>query len=423
MRVFLAGASGAIGRPLVPKLIAAGHEVTGMTRSEARAEEMRAGRRRRGRRGRVRRRRAARRDRGGAPGGDRPRAHGPAGSDRLPQGGHLRGHQPRPDRGHAQPDRRGRGRRRPAPRVPEHRVRLPPRTASASRPRTTRSSRTPPGRFGSGVSALVIHQLTALPDRMDFRKKDLYTLTNRLRTEGTRNLLRRPRSRARRFVSQSIAFAYRNDGSLVKTEDEPLLDDAPAPFEDGITALTRWRPWCSAPTASTAWCSATASSTARAPTTPRTALEADVRRRRLPMVGKGTGVFSFIHVDDAADATVAAVERGAAGVYNVTDDEPAAMSEWVPVLAEAVGAKRPRRVPVWLAKLVAGKEAATSPPSCAARRTRRRSASSAGSPPTRAGAAASRSRWRPSSRASRRAAGRSSPRRSSGCPPRSGSST
>ena len=83
---------------------------------------------------------------------------------------------------------------------------------------------------------------------------------------------------------------------------------------------------------------------------------ADVRRRRMPIVGKGTGMFSFIHVDDAADATMAAVERGAPGIYNVTDDEPAPMSEWLPVLAEAVGAKPPRRVPVWLAKLVAGRQ-------------------------------------------------------------------
>jgi nucleoside-diphosphate-sugar epimerase len=85
----------------------------------------------------------------------------------------------------------------------------------------------------------------------------------------------------------------------------------------------------------------------------------DVRRRRLPIVGKGSGTFSFIHVDDAADATVAAVERGAPGIYNITDDEPAALSEWVPVLADAAGAKRPMRVPVWLAKLVAGGQVAT----------------------------------------------------------------
>jgi nucleoside-diphosphate-sugar epimerase len=86
---------------------------------------------------------------------------------------------------------------------------------------------------------------------------------------------------------------------------------------------------------------------------------ADVRRRRMPIVGKGTGTFSFVHVDDAADATVLAVERGAPGVYNVVDDEPAPMSEWLPVFAAAAEAKRPRRVPVWLARLVAGRGVAT----------------------------------------------------------------
>jgi nucleoside-diphosphate-sugar epimerase len=84
----------------------------------------------------------------------------------------------------------------------------------------------------------------------------------------------------------------------------------------------------------------------------------DVRRRRMPVVGPGSGVFSFVHVDDAADATLAAVERGAPGIYNIADDEPAPMHEWLPVLARSVGAKPPRRVPVWLAKLVAGPQAA-----------------------------------------------------------------
>ena len=82
----------------------------------------------------------------------------------------------------------------------------------------------------------------------------------------------------------------------------------------------------------------------------------DVRRRRFPVVGKGTGVSSFIHVDDAAAATVAAVERGEPGIYNVVDDDPAPMSEWVPAYAEAIGAKPPRRIPAWLARLIAGKE-------------------------------------------------------------------
>ena len=85
----------------------------------------------------------------------------------------------------------------------------------------------------------------------------------------------------------------------------------------------------------------------------------EVSRRRLPVVGKGAGTFSFIHVDDAAAATVAAMERGAPGIYNVVDDEPAPMREWVPAYAEAVGAKRPGRVPGWLARLLAGRYTAS----------------------------------------------------------------
>ncbi len=82
-----------------------------------------------------------------------------------------------------------------------------------------------------------------------------------------------------------------------------------------------------------------------------------MRRRRAPVIGKGTGVFSFIHIEDAAAATVVALDHGGEGVYNIVDDEPAQMSEWLPAFAEAAGAKRPRRVPAWVAKLVAGREA------------------------------------------------------------------
>jgi nucleoside-diphosphate-sugar epimerase len=276
MRVFVAGATGAIGRPLVAKLIAAGHEVTGMTRSDAKAEAVRAA-------------------------GARAAVVDVFDADAL---------------------------------------------------RAAMREATP---------EVVVHQLTALPDRMNFRKRDLYTPTNRLRTEGTRNLLDAARAAgARRFISQSIAFAYRNDGSRVKSEDDPLLDSAPGPFEGGVMALREME-------AMVLDSEGLEGLVLRygffyGPGThygSEGAIVADVRRRRLPIVGKGTGVFSFIHVDDAADATVAALEHGAPGVYNVTDDEPAAMSDWVPVLAEAAGAKRPMRVPTWLAKLLGGKQAAT----------------------------------------------------------------
>lgn len=276
MRVFVAGASGAIGRPLVPKLVAGGHEVTGMTRSESRAEAVRQA-------------------------GARAAVVDVFDADALR------------------------------------------------------------GAVEAARADVIVHELTALPERLDFRRKDVYAPTNRLRTEGTRNLLGAARAAgARRFICQSIAFAYRNDGSHVKSEDDPLLDDAPGAFGGGVKALNEME-------AMVVGADGMDGLVLRygffyGPGTHYGgdgAIVADVRRRRLPIVGKGAGVFSFIHVDDAADATVAAVERGAPGVYNVTDDEPAPMSEWVPVLAEAAGAKRPMRVPVWLAKLMGGKQAAT----------------------------------------------------------------
>ena len=205
---------------------------------------------------------------------------------------------------------------------------------------------------------VIVHELTALPDRIDFRKEDTYAATNRVRTEGTRNLIDAARAAgARRFVCQSIAFAYRMDGDALKTEDDPLLDGRPGAFGSGVSALREME-------AMVLGSDGLDGLVLRygffyGPGTyyadDGTSTE-DVRRRRLPIVGKGSGVFSFIHVDDAADATVAAVERGAPGVYNVTDDEPAPMSEWVPVFAQAAGAKPPRRVPVWLARFVAGKD-------------------------------------------------------------------
>ncbi len=272
MRVFVAGASGAIGRPLVPKLVAAGHEVTGMTRSEARAEDVRAA-------------------------GARAAVVDVFDSDALAAA--MRGASPE----------------------------------------------------------VLIHELTSLPDRIDFRKEDTYAATNRVRTEGTRNLIDAARTAgARRLVCHSIAFTYRMDGRGLKTEDDPLLADAPGAFGSGVSALREMEATVLGSDGIDGlvlrygffygpgtYYAADGTSTE------------DVRRRRMPIVGKGSGVFSFIHVDDAADATVAAVEHGAPGVYNIVDDEPAPMSEWVPVFAEAAGAKPPRRVPVWLARFVAGK--------------------------------------------------------------------
>ncbi len=207
-----------------------------------------------------------------------------------------------------------------------------------------------------------MHELTDLPPALDPRKMEEQAAGNdRIRTEGTRNLVAAARAAgARRVVAQSIAFAYAPTGDAPKTEDEPLWDDAPWPWSrsiralhdledavtrtDGIEGLVLRYGFFYGPGSTYAGDGH---------------LAREVRRRRLPVVGGGTGVFSFIHVDDAAAATVAAIARGAPGVYNVVDDEPAAMREWVPAYAEALGAKPPRRVPAWLARLLAGRYTAS----------------------------------------------------------------
>jgi 2-alkyl-3-oxoalkanoate reductase len=273
MRVFVAGASGAIGRPLVPRLAAAGHDVTGTTRSEERAEAIRAA-------------------------GARAVVCDALDDDAL------------------------------------H------------------------GAVVEAAPEVVAHQLTALPHRFDPRDKDIYAPTNRLRTESTRTLLDAARAAgARRLVWQSIAFAYApGPRPEVKDEDAPLAFRAPPPFGDGIRALDEMERavvgaeglegvvlrygWFYGPGTYYA---------------DDGSMAADVRRRRFPVIGKGTGLYSFIHVDDAAGATVAAVERGAPGIYNVVDDDPAPQREWLPLYAEAIGAKKPMRVPVWIARLIVGK--------------------------------------------------------------------
>ena len=201
----------------------------------------------------------------------------------------------------------------------------------------------------------VVHQLTALPPRLDPRKTHLYDATNRIRTEGTRNLL--AAAGGRRFVCQSVAFAYRPQGEpRVLDEDAPLFTDAPPPFgaaTRAIAGMERMVLEAGGLVLRYGWFYGPGTYYGEGGSTAR-----EVARRRFPVVGQGSGLFSFVHVEDAAAATVAAVERGAPGVYNVVDDEPAPMREWIPVYAETIGARRPLRVPVWLARLVAGKGAA-----------------------------------------------------------------
>ena len=275
MRVFLAGASGAIGRRLVPMLVEAGHEVTGMTRSETSAEQIRG-----------------------------------AGATAVV-------------------------------------------CDAFDRPALERVIR-------EAAPEVLVNQLTALPAEYDIRKID-YGPTNRLRTEGTRNLIEfSVAAGARRMVAQSISFLIAPEGDAVRDEEARPFTDAPAPFVSGVeAALDMEKRVTGTPGLEGV---VLRYGFFYGPGTYYAAdgyLAHETRKRRQPIVGAGTGVFSFCHVDDAAGATVAALERGAPGVYNVCDDEPAAMREWMPLYAAAVGAGKPLRIPKLVARLVAGRFAVT----------------------------------------------------------------
>jgi nucleoside-diphosphate-sugar epimerase len=275
MKVFVAGASGAIGKPLVRQLVAAGHEVTGTTRREERAAEIEGA---------------------GARAVVCDALDGPALIEAVAQ---------------ASPE-------------------------------------------------VVVNQLTSLPQRYDPRKASFYTATNRVRSEGGRNLLEAALAAgARRLLTQSIAFLYAPEGGWVKDEDARPFDDAPGHFGPAVESmLGHEREVLEAPGLEGLVLRYGQFYGPGTYYAPDGHLGREVRRRRFPIVGPGTGTFSFLHVEDAAGATVAALERGAPGIYNVVDDEPAPLHEWLPVFAEALGAKPPRRVPVWLASLVAGRATA-----------------------------------------------------------------
>ncbi|WP_407560583.1 NAD-dependent epimerase/dehydratase family protein [Streptomyces sp. 184] len=215
---------------------------------------------------------------------------------------------------------------------------------------------------------VIVHEATALSRGIDVRARDLrrldagFAATNRLRTEGTDNLLTAAADAGtRRFVAQSFAgWPYAREGSRIKTEEDPL-DTSPPPgteqtlaaikhLEDAVTStpgiegvVLRYGGFYGPGTS----------------VCPGGEQAEMVRKRRFPVVGDGDGVMSLVHIDDAAQATAAAVERGEPGLYNITDDDPAAQKEWVPRLAAAMGAPPPRRVPVWLARYAAGQFVAT----------------------------------------------------------------
>lgn len=276
MRVFVAGATGAIGRPLVRQLLEAGHEVTGMTRSEQKARALEAA----GARAAV--------------------------CDAFDREGVM-------------------------------------------------------AALGAARPEVVVHQLTDLPSALDLRRLgEAYAGNDRVRREATPYLIEAARAAgARRLVAQSIAFLYAPEGGPVKSETDPAYRDAPDPLDKSIgTMLDVERAVVGA--------EGLEGVVLRygffyGPGTYYAAdgdIGGQVRARRYPVVGGGTGVTSFIHTEDAAAATVAALDRGAPGVYNIVDDEPAPISEWLPVYAMALGVKPPRHVPRFVARLAAGRFAA-----------------------------------------------------------------
>jgi nucleoside-diphosphate-sugar epimerase len=268
MRVFVAGATGALGRHLVPMLVAAGHEVTATTRTPGKLAQLR--------------------EAGAAP----------VVVDGL--------------------DREA--------------------VIAAVR---------------AAAPEVIVHQMTALAGMRSLRKPDqVFAATNELRTRGTDNLLAAAaQAGTRRVIAQSNDRAYERSGGPVKTEEDPLASRPPSPSSARSLAAIKH-------VDETVPLAAPEGIVLRygafyGPGASELLLDA-VRKRQVPVIGGGTGISSFIEITDAAAATLAAVEGGAPGAYNVVDSDPAPVAEWLPYLAKVAGAKPPLRVPAWLVRLLAG---------------------------------------------------------------------
>jgi nucleoside-diphosphate-sugar epimerase len=205
---------------------------------------------------------------------------------------------------------------------------------------------------------VVIHQMSGLSSAKDFKRFDAeFAATNRLRTQGTDHLLAGAKAAGvARFIAQSFGnWNYGRTGTGPKTEQDPLDPDPPANQRRSLEAIR----YIEAAVLGVEGLEGIALRYGNfyGPGT-GFALDGDlvalVRKRRLPIVGNGAGVWSFTHMDDVATATIAAIERGGPGIYNIADDEPAPVAVWLPELARAVGAKPPRHVPVWVGRLVVG---------------------------------------------------------------------
>ncbi len=268
MRVFVTGATGALGRLLVPALIAAGHEVTATTRTPGKVAQLRQ-----------------------------------AGAEPVVVDG------------------------------------LDREAVIAA--------------VQAAGPEVIVHQMTALAGMRSLRNVDqVFAATNELRTRGTDNLLAAAaRAGTRRVIAQSNVVANERSGGPVKAEDDPLASRPPSPSSARALAAVKH-------VEKTVPLEAPEGIVLRygsfyGPGASEPMVDA-VRKRQMPVIGGGTGVWSFIEISDAAAATLAAVEGGAPGVYNVVDSDPASVAEWLPYLAEVAGAKPPLRMPAWLGRLLAG---------------------------------------------------------------------
>jgi nucleoside-diphosphate-sugar epimerase len=206
---------------------------------------------------------------------------------------------------------------------------------------------------------VIVHELTSLSSVGNFRKFDQeFALTNRFRTEVTDTLLAAARTiGTRRFIAQSFCgWPYAKKGGPAKTEEDPLDPKPPENFTKTMAALRYQENKLQSTTFLEGIALRYGNFYGPGNTIGKggTVYKA-VRKRQLPVIGGGGGVWSFIHTIDAARATAIAVTRGAPGIYNVVDDEPAKVSVWLPALARAIGAKPPYRIPHWLGELLVGK--------------------------------------------------------------------
>jgi 2-alkyl-3-oxoalkanoate reductase len=283
MKIFVAGATGVLGRTLVPQLVAQGHEVVGMTRSTSKQDLVRS-------------------------------------------------------------------------------LGARPVVADALDPDAVAEA------VASAEPEVIVHELTDLSGKLSARdmrhpeRAPMAIMTNRLRSEGTDHLLAAGRAvGARRFVAQSFgAFRWARTGGPVLTEADPIDPNPPGAMRPALVGILHVEravtsiEWGDGLVLRYGGFYGPGTSVSRAPDA---AFAAPVRKRRFPIVGDGGGVWSHVYIEDAATATAVAVERGEPGIYNIVDDEPAPVREWLPALASALGAKPPRRIPRWLARLAAGEMA------------------------------------------------------------------